>query len=379
MLVRHRFGHVNVEPLSSPVTQAAPEPGDRSFDREPMVRPARPAHRNFQVVASGVDVTETVAFGADRGRLAALPAASGGAWKSPLRWLPAAAIAFSIGVHAATIVGLLPPADADPEFGTIADKSDAISLATTQTLVLESIETETTQPAAAASAASQAGSVQSAEAVPQPLTEVKEAEVTDNSPPQPVKVADVTPTAVTPSKDPLPVIRGNAAPDDVSEVKAVENVEKPEDVKPSEVETKDVEHEQAKPKEKEQKEREKTAQAASRAQTAGSTTSRSSAAHAAINGRVSASRGNILSYGARVRAQLARYKPAGDGRHGTVLVSFGITTNGDLSYVRLSGSSGSSELDQVALATVRRAAPFGSPPTGASLEQLRFSIPFYFR
>jgi protein TonB len=50
-----------------------------------------------------------------------------------------------------------------------------------------------------------------------------------------------------------------------------------------------------------------------------------------------------------------------------------------LAYATLSRSSGNAALDQAALAAVRRAAPFGAPPSGTSSAQLRFSIPFYFR
>jgi protein TonB len=112
---------------------------------------------------------------------------------------------------------------------------------------------------------------------------------------------------------------------------------------------------------------------------AGTTTSRGSAAQAEISGRVSASRGNILSYAARVRAQVARNKPVGNGHRGTARIAFGITGTGNLSYVRIAGSSGKKGLDDAAIEAIRQAAPFGTPPDGASPDQLKFIIPFYFR
>jgi protein TonB len=231
---------------------------------------------------------------------------------------------------------------------------------------------------AAASAAAQAGSVQAADSIPQ-VTETREVVEATEPPPKPVDVAEVKPSEV-PTDDPLPVIRGAAAPDEISDAKAIEKPETVEDVKLAEVAVKEVTTSDEKQKEEaEKKEREQRARAASRASSAGSTTSRGNAASAAVGGRVSASRGNILNYAARIRAVLARHKPAGDGRRGTTRVSFGLTTTGDLKYAEVSKSSGRADLDKAALAAVRRAAPFGQPPVGASDKQLRFTIPFYFR
>jgi periplasmic protein TonB len=247
-----------------------------------------------------------------------------------------------------------------------------------QSVVLESISTEATQMAAAAAASSQAGSVQSAESKPQELAELESDPVSDEPPPKPIKVADVTPAALAPTEDPLPVIRGGSEADAVSEIKADQIAETPVEEMPDAVETKEdasVKTERKKEIEKEKK----TPQQESHRQVAGSATSRSNASQAALNGRVSASRGNALSYGAKVRAQLARKKPTSNGLRGTARVSFGIATDGGLRYLRLSESSGSATLDNVALAVVRNAAPFGDPPSDLTPGQLSYVIPFYFR
>jgi protein TonB len=47
--------------------------------------------------------------------------------------------------------------------------------------------------------------------------------------------------------------------------------------------------------------------------------------------------------------------------------------------VRIAGSSGKKGLDDAAIEAIRQAAPFGAPPDGASPDQLKFIIPFYFR
>lgn len=305
--------------------------------------------------------------------------ASASTEKRPAQWLRNTAILFSVCLHVAIGMAMFDWSDSDDQFGTLSDKTDAISLSTEQTLVLESIETEAAQTAAAASAASQAGSVQSVEAVAQPMAETKEAVEATEPPSEPIEVADVTPSAVVPTEDPLSVIRGAAAPDEVSETKVVQTSETVEDVKPAELPTKDVTEEQEKKEDLERKERQVAAQAASRASMAGSTTSRASMAQSAVSGRVSASRGSILDYAARIRAVLAQHKPSGDGYTGTTRISFGLTTLGELQYAEIASSSGKDKLDRAALEAVRQAAPFGAAPPNATINELRFTIPFYFR
>ncbi|MGO4685896.1 TonB family protein [Hyphomicrobium sp. 2TAF46] len=269
------------------------------------------------------------------------------------------------------------PREFGEQFGTVAEKSDAISLAMIQTVVLESISTDT-QAVAASAASSQAGGVQSAESMPQELAEIKDIPVSDQPPPKPVKVADVNPAALAPTDDPLPVVRGGGEADAANEIKADQIAEKPVVEMPDNVETKEDEPEKAK-REKELEKEKRIEQAESHAQAAGSATSRSSAAQSAVNGRVSASSGNALTYAASIRAQVERNKPSGNGLHGTVRVSFGISAMGELSYVRLAGSSGNGALDDAALAAVRRSAPFEKPPSDMAQKQLAFVIPFYFR
>lgn len=104
--------------------------------------------------------------------------------------------------------------------------------------------------------------------------------------------------------------------------------------------------------------------------------SRSARGSAASSGRLSASTGSALNYAAIVRARVAGRKPAGRGRRGTVVVSFGVTRSGGLSHASVARSSGNPGLDSNVLSAVRSAAPFPAPPPGA---QLRFAMPFYFR
>lgn len=298
--------------------------------------------------------------------------------KSASQKLIVAAIAISAALHGGVIASMFMGSSGE-QFGTLSDNTDTFSLSMEQSVVLESISTQSVQMASAAAAASQAGSVQAAESKPQELAELENDPLSDEPPPKPIDVADVTPAALTPTDDPLPVIRGGGDEQAVSEVKAEQIAETEVKQMPDAVETKEDSPAKAEKKKEVEKEK-KTPQQESHAQVAGSSTSRSNtASQAAVSGRVSASRGNALSYGAHVRAQLARNKPRGIGVRGTVRVSFGIAADGGIRYLKISESSGSAALDDAALTVIRKSAPFGEPPADLTPTQLAYVIPFYFR
>jgi periplasmic protein TonB len=83
------------------------------------------------------------------------------------------------------------------------------------------------------------------------------------------------------------------------------------------------------------------------------------------------------TYDARVWASLARHKPR-VGQSGSTMVSFVVGPNGGLRSLRVSGSSGNPRLDQLALATVRNAAPFPPVPQNRAGAQ-SYTIRIYFR
>lgn len=93
-------------------------------------------------------------------------------------------------------------------------------------------------------------------------------------------------------------------------------------------------------------------------------------------GRVSASSGSTLNYAALVRARVAGRRPGGNGGRGTVVVAFSVSRGGALNSARIARSSGNSSLDSSVLAAVRGAGPFPPPPATANLS---FSMPFYFK
>jgi protein TonB len=84
---------------------------------------------------------------------------------------------------------------------------------------------------------------------------------------------------------------------------------------------------------------------------------------------------SLSGYNAKVWSALARHKPR-VGKAGSAIVTFAIGPAGGLRSARISGSSGDARLDQMALQTVRGAAPFPPPPNSASAS---YTIRIYFR
>ena len=69
------------------------------------------------------------------------------------------------------------------------------------------------------------------------------------------------------------------------------------------------------------------------------------------------------TYAETVRSRLAQHKPA-NSNLGGAMVSFAIGANGRVSSARVVRSSGNTQADKAALATVKRAGPFPKPPSG---------------
>jgi protein TonB len=79
------------------------------------------------------------------------------------------------------------------------------------------------------------------------------------------------------------------------------------------------------------------------------------------------------AYASQVWAALARHKPRA-GQRGSTTVAFSIGENGALRGVRVGRLSGNTRIDQLALATVRNAAPFPPPPAGAASYSIRIDF-----
>lgn len=91
------------------------------------------------------------------------------------------------------------------------------------------------------------------------------------------------------------------------------------------------------------------------------------------NQRGTPDRASERNYGGRVWAALARNKLKPD-RRGSATVNFAIEASGQLGHVRVSESSGSEGLDQMALNTVRNSAPFPPPPNGRTSYTIRIDF-----
>lgn len=105
-------------------------------------------------------------------------------------------------------------------------------------------------------------------------------------------------------------------------------------------------------------------------------TGKTGPAREAGNAAVSNYPGQVVS---RLRRNL-RYPPAARRQHlrGEVRVSFTVSSSGSVSAIGLAASSGSPVLDQAALETVRRAAPFPPIPAGAGRSSWSFTVPLAF-
>ena len=89
--------------------------------------------------------------------------------------------------------------------------------------------------------------------------------------------------------------------------------------------------------------------------------------------KVPTARPSGTAYAATVWSALARHKPKA-GQRGSTTVVFAIGDNGALRAVRVGRSSGNTRLDQLALATVRNAAPYPPPPSGAASYTIRIDF-----
>jgi protein TonB len=91
-----------------------------------------------------------------------------------------------------------------------------------------------------------------------------------------------------------------------------------------------------------------------------------------------ASPGAVREYARYVSLSLAKTKPTGAGRSGTVKVRLEIAAGGKLAGAEVTKSSGNKKLDETALEAVRRAR-FPAPPAGMTAAQLTYDVPYHFR
>jgi protein TonB len=99
---------------------------------------------------------------------------------------------------------------------------------------------------------------------------------------------------------------------------------------------------------------------------------------AKASGPAAASPGAVREYARYVSQALGKTKPRGAGGLGTVRIKFVIAADGSLASAEIAKSSGSQKLDVTALEAVRHA-KFPAPPSGMTLAQLTYEVPYHFR
>lgn len=228
-----------------------------------------------------------------------------------------------------------------------------------------------------------------AEAVPSPVSRLAEAvsEVQIAALPPVENEAVIVPEATLPVEQEIV----EPLPDEVElEVAALVHVPlpsaRPENTKPAEQRVQP----QAKPKPKQEATRQRERrpspgnggqnQADARRGTAeGSTQGRATNQDAGNQRSREAGNAAVSNYPGQVAKKLSRAARSTRARdRGEVLVSFTVSSSGSVSGLRIARGSGSAQLDQAALATVNRAAPFPPIPQAAGRSSWTFNLPIAF-
>ncbi|WIY52922.1 energy transducer TonB [Devosia sp. YIM 151766] len=116
----------------------------------------------------------------------------------------------------------------------------------------------------------------------------------------------------------------------------------------------------------------------------GGNSNQNSAAAQSLGGQAGAGSGgnaDIARYPGQVErrvARLLRYPNGANGARGEVQINFTLDASGGLIKLAIGRSSGNDVLDQAALVSVQRAAPFPAFPAGTSRNHWDFSIPLAF-
>lgn len=111
----------------------------------------------------------------------------------------------------------------------------------------------------------------------------------------------------------------------------------------------------------------------------GSTQGRSASQSAGNQRSREAGNADVSNYPGQIVRKLRRaVRPVRGRERGQVVVSFTVGSSGGVNSVRIARGSGSSALDQAALDTVRRAAPFPPIPAAAGRSSWSFNLPIAF-
>lgn len=271
-------------------------------------------------------------------------------------------ILVSVTLHGLPVAAFVLWPSRAADFGALDTETEAVSVELVSSNVLEALEAQPTVDSAAQQAVVMLdGNAQEDNTQATPEDTAKREEVVETT--EEMKPA--------PKKE-------EAAPDEPAPIK-VERADAAAEQSNGEREDALAEPKLQETKEKQQEEKKEEKREAAQATQKGGVTVSATEGSKASSPKVSASTGEMRTYAAAVRAHVAAHKPAGGSRLGTVVISFGITHDGRLSFAKVNSSSGIQSLDERALAAIRRSEPFPMPPAGATERQLTYSIPIYFK
>lgn len=277
----------------------------------------------------------------------------------------------SLTLHAGVAVAAL--VWFEPKAGAVAVTSEAITI---ELIASEVVEAAHSAPVSEDSAAGHTPDVQSGSEREAPAREPAEQPASSRDQPE-AREAAVTPPEPSPATSDharMPVV-----PD--GDEQPAQSQSEPAQPQPRGMREDDAPAEMATPPTKIVKSEPKQPAAHKKSATSrkGGVPSRAMQALKPNAARASASTGSAFNYAAEVRARVASRRPSGQGQRGTVLITFGVSPHGGLTFANISRSSGDPSLDRRVLAAVRSAAPFPAPPAGASPRQRQFSMPFHFQ
>jgi periplasmic protein TonB len=273
----------------------------------------------------------------------------------------AVTLAVSLIAHAWAVAALLQ--SRSRELGSVDDPTAAISVNLETTDVVDAMESAAAKQAASSPAGAPVEAVKETKEKPD---EVKETEAL----PEASKLQAGEQARLVAQAE---AERQRAADEAEIEKKVKEEAEREETKRRAEKEEEAQKLAETEKIEKKQREKAQQSAAAGGAGTMGAEDAQKS------QGRISASQGSILNYGASLRALISSHTPR-NIRQTSVRLSFSIAPSGGLSAIGVSKPSNNPEVDRRMVELVRNlSSRFPAPPAGASVNQLSFNIEIIFR
>jgi periplasmic protein TonB len=273
----------------------------------------------------------------------------------------AVTLAISLTAHAWVVAALLQ--SRSQELGSIDVPTEAISINLEATDIIDALESAAAKTAASSSAGAPAEAAKETKEIPD---EAKDSEALPDA--NKLIAEEETRRAVQAEAE-----RQRAADDAEIEKKVKEEAEREETKRRAEEAEQAQKFAEIEEIEKKKREKPQQSAAAGGAGTIGAEEADQS------EGRVSASRGSLLNYGASLRALISTYVPR-NIRQTSLRLSFSVAPSGGLAAIDVSKPSNNPEVDQRMVELVRKLSlRFPAPPPGASAKELSFNIEIIFR